>query len=203
MADLDTKQTGEQNVDDSAKNNSGTDTNAEVTIESLMAEIAQLKADGAKNKTALDKALKEKGEITKLYRAKQTAEEQEAEAKKEAEEQRRLAEEEKDMKIRRYEERDFYRELGMNGDLLEKTVEAKLNGDETTVSANIAKYYEDKMNAKIREKEIEILGSRPNPAVGVGGEESNVTKDQFNRMGYQKRVEFKQKYPELYKKYTE
>jgi hypothetical protein len=203
MADLDTKQIDEQNVDDSTKNSSDSEAIAGVTIESLMAEIAQLKADGAKNKTALDKALKEKGEITKLYRAKQTAEEQEAEAKKEAEEQRRLAEEEKDLKIRRYESRDYFREMGMNGELLENTVEAKLNGDEATVSANIAKYYENMMNAKIKEKEIEILGSRPNPAVGVGGEESNVTKDQFNRMGYQKRVEFKQKYPELYKKYTE
>ena len=47
-------------------------------VEDLMSELAQLKADMAKNKNALDKALREKGEITKKLREKQTAEEAEA-----------------------------------------------------------------------------------------------------------------------------
>ena len=62
-----------------------TDTNP-ITIESLMAELTKAKAESAKNKTALDKALHNNGELTKQLRAKMTASEQEAEAKREAEE---------------------------------------------------------------------------------------------------------------------
>ena len=54
------------------------------TVEELMAQLATEKADRAKEKQALDKALREKGELTKALRAKQTTEEQEAEAKAEA-----------------------------------------------------------------------------------------------------------------------
>lgn len=63
------------------------------TIEELMAQLATERAEKEKNKLALDKALKEKGDITKQLRAKQTAEEQEAEAQKEAQ---RLADEERE-----------------------------------------------------------------------------------------------------------
>ena len=57
-----------------------------ITVDSLMAELAQLKAESAKNKAALDKALHSNGELTKQLRAKMTASEQEAEVKREAEE---------------------------------------------------------------------------------------------------------------------
>ena len=50
-----------------------------------MAQLAEAKATGAKQKQALDKALREKGEITKALRAKQTAEERATEEKEEAE----------------------------------------------------------------------------------------------------------------------
>lgn len=54
-------------------------------VAELLSQIAELKAKNARDKNALDKALREKGDITKQLRARQTAEEQEEEAKKEAE----------------------------------------------------------------------------------------------------------------------
>ena len=56
------------------------------SVEELLAQLAQERATNAQNKAALDKALKEKGELTKNLRAKMSAEEQEAEAKKAADE---------------------------------------------------------------------------------------------------------------------
>ena len=61
------------------------DSDNKPTVEELLAQLAAERAANAKNKQALDKALKEKGDVTKALRAKQTAEEQEAEAKAEAE----------------------------------------------------------------------------------------------------------------------
>ena len=70
-----------------------TQENTTPTVDELMAQLATERAEKEKNKLALDKALKEKGDITKQLRAKQTAEEQEAEAQKEAQ---RLADEERE-----------------------------------------------------------------------------------------------------------
>ena len=44
-------------------------TEDEPSTDELLAKIARLEAEGSKNKAALDKALKEKGEITKQNRS--------------------------------------------------------------------------------------------------------------------------------------
>lgn len=67
-------------------------------VDELLAELARERATNAQNKAALDKALKEKGELTKSLRAKMSAEEQEAEAK-------RIADEEKDAEIQELKEK--------------------------------------------------------------------------------------------------
>lgn len=56
------------------------------SLDNLNAEIARLKAEAAKNKTALDKATKEAGDLRKELRSKMTQEQIDAENKKEAEE---------------------------------------------------------------------------------------------------------------------
>lgn len=79
--DVTTTEKNDLAVEDQAKNE-----NEETpTVEELMAQLAEAKATGAKQKQALDKALREKGEITKALRAKQTAEERATEEKEEAE----------------------------------------------------------------------------------------------------------------------
>lgn len=183
----------------------GTENQQEQTpsVDELLAQLAQERAEKEKNKAALDKALKEKGEITKQLRAKQTAEEQEAEAKREQAEQERLEREEDKKTIARYRARDTFRAMGMDGELLDKTVEAKLNGDEETVNSNITLFYDNRQADALKNAEAEWLKNRPTVVTGAGDEETSVTKEQFNRMGYAQRVEFKRKYPETYKTYTE
>lgn len=89
------------------------------TVEELMAQLAQERATNAQNKAALDKALKEKGELTKNLRAKMTAEEQEAEAKKAADEAKDARIQELESKFRTMDYSKRYMGIGMD----EKTAE--------------------------------------------------------------------------------
>lgn len=70
-------------VNTEAPDNQATENSEDVA--ELLTQIAEMKAQLSKTKNALDKSLKEKGDITKQLRARQTVEEQEEEARKEAE----------------------------------------------------------------------------------------------------------------------
>lgn len=162
-------QTSESNVDQSADDN-------QPKIEDLMAEIAKLKADGAKQKNALDKALKEKGDLTKSLRARQTAEEQEAEARKEQEEERQgYIKSLEDYKAKN-EAVKRYLMQEMDADTAEKCAEAEIAGDMDTLSD---------LQKKFREKSIKAaqaawLKTRPQPQ--AGGENNAPSKEDFDKM---------------------
>ena len=171
-------------------------------VEDLLAEMAQMKADMARNKNALDKALREKGEITKKLREKQTAEEQEAEAKAEAEAARAEREAEKDKIIAQYEARAMFAEMGIQGKDLEEAVNAKVEGDEKTVYSIIVKYFENKFETALKTEKSEWLGNRPQVNVGVGSN-TTLTKEQFNQMSYKDRVELYNTDIETFKRLSE
>lgn len=171
-------------------------------VEDLLAEMAQMKADMARNKNALDKALREKGEITKKLREKQTAEEQEAEAKAEAEAARAEREAEKDKIIAQYEARAMFAEMGIQGKDLEDAVNAKVEGDEKTVYSIIVKYFENKFETALKTEKSEWLGNRPQVNVGVGSN-TTLTKEQFNQMSYKDRVELYNTDIETFKRLSE
>lgn len=71
---------------ETAVNAGASDQADDSSSDDLHAEIARLKAEAAKNKTALDKATKEAGDLRKELRSKMTQEQIDAENKKEAEE---------------------------------------------------------------------------------------------------------------------
>ena len=171
----------------------------EVTIESLLAENAKLKADSARNKAALDKALKEKGDITKQYREVLT-EAQQAQIDKENadEEHKKYVAGLEEFKAKA-EAKARYALQGMPPELAEKAAYAEISGDMDALAA----IQKQNTEALIKQKEAEWLKSRPPVTTGAGDERTTVTREQFNKMGYSKRVEFKQKYPETYKSYTE
>lgn len=171
-------------------------------VEDLMSELAQLKADMARNKNALDKALREKGEITKKLREKQTAEEAEAEAKAEAEAARAEREAEMEKTIATYEAKSMFAEMGLQGQDLDNAVNAKIDGDEKTVYSIIVKYFENKYESALKTKESEWLGSRPQVNVGVG-ENAALTKEQFDNLSYKEKVELYNTDIETYKRFSE
>ena len=80
---------------------------------------------------------------------------------------------------------------------VENLIDAVADGDHSAIAAIIQK----EIKAAVTAKEAEWMKSRP--PINVGGGENTISKEQFNKMKYQERVEFKSKNPELYKKYTE
>ena len=170
-------------------------------VEDLMAEIAQMKADMARNKNALDKALREKGEITKKLREKQTAEEAEAEERAEAEAERAEREAEKDRIIATYEAKAMFAEMGLSGEDLDTAIQAKLDGDEKTVYSVIIKHFEKKFESALKTEKSEWLGNRPQVNVGVG-DNTTLTQKQFDRMGYNERLKLATEHPEMYEQFV-
>ena len=89
--------------------------------------------------------------------------------------------------------------LGYPEDKAEEAANAQYDGDTET----LFRIQSEVQESLIKQKEAEWLKSRPIVTTGAGDEKTTVTREQFNKMGYSKRVEFKQKYPETYKSYTE
>lgn len=199
MADVTTTQTAEPKTTEPTKTAAEVKTTTEEqtpTVEELMAQLAAEKATGLKNKQALDKALKEKGEITKALRAKQTAEEQEAEAKAEAE---RLQNEKYESAVK---ELNHMKAVASYKSISEKSVDTLIEAVAESDHSAIAAIIENEVKAAVANAKAEWMKSRP--PVNIGSIDDNApTKEEFARMNYSKRVEFKAKHPELYKKYTE
>lgn len=171
------KNINDPNVEEKEQENKGAenqpDNEQPITIESLMADMAKLKAENAKNKAALDKALHNNGELTKQLRAKMTASEQEEEAKREREEaQQKEIEDLKNYK-RRSEARERYLTLGMSPEHAKAAAEAEVAGDMEALSDVQKKHTE----ALLQAQKAEWLKSRPDPNVGHGEDEKE--KDPF------------------------
>ena len=204
MAETNVNASTTAEVDASSEVKTETTVNAETQtpdapdVNALMAEIAQLKADMARNKNSLDKALKEKGEITKRLREKQT--EEEAKAEEEAERAEREAE--KDKIIAKYEAKAMFAEMGLSGKDLEDAVNAKADGDEKTVYSIIVRYFENKYETALKTEKSEWLGSRPQVNVGVGSSGTTLTAEQFDKMSYKEKVELYNKDRETYDRFA-
>lgn len=144
----------------------------EVTIDGLMAQLATLKVENARNKAALDKQMKANGELTKQLRAKMSAAEQEAEEKKnKEEEQKQLINDLQDFK-HRAEAKDRYLLMGMSAEFAKKAADAEVKGDMDTLAA-VMKQYND---ASLKAQQAEFLKNRPDINAGHGDGDDELTK---------------------------
>lgn len=136
-------------------------TETKPTVEELMAQLASERAEKERNKLALDKALKEKGDITKQLRAKQTAEEQQAEEQAEA--QRIRDEEFEAMKAELNHNKavNAYKAI-TDEKMVESLIDAVSDADHNAI-ANIMEKY---ANAKVKDAQTEWLKSRPQANAG-------------------------------------
>lgn len=159
-----------QNQEQEANNERGNE--QEVSLESLMAENARLKVEFGRNKAALDKALKNNGELTKQLRAKMTAAEQEAEAKREAEErQSKELNELKEFK-RRAEAKERYLTMGMSQEFASQAADAEVKGD-MDAFASVMKQYND---ASLKAQQAEFYKNQPDINAGHGEEGDELSK---------------------------
>ena len=174
-------------------------TTTEPTLEDLKAQLAEAKAQSAKHKAERDKALKEKGDVTKQLRARQTAEEQEEEAKKEAERLREEQFEEMSRELNHMKAISAYQGV-TDADTIETLIDSVKDGDHVS----IAKVIENIKNKAVKDARAEWIKSSPQAAVGVG-EYASMTKEQFDKMVAKNDVagltKFKREHPEEYTRY--
>lgn len=149
------------------------------TVEELMEQLKQANADRDKYKSANDKLSKEAAENKRALRAKQTAEEQEAEAKAEAE--RATQEELENLRKELNHNRAVNAYKSIPDDkMVESLIDAVSDADHNAI-ANIMEKY---ATAKVKEAQAEWLKSRP--PVNAGGNGA-LTKEQFNNMSLQEK----------------
>ena len=149
---------GQQNQEPNA-----TTDEKEPTVEELMAQLAQERANSAKLQNDYNKASSEAANYRKQLKAKQTAEEQEEEAKREHKKYVKGLED----TIKMTNATNRYLALGMSGDMAKDTAQAELDGDMVKVTENMSKF----KDASIKEAETEWLKSRPPVNAGQGEDE--------------------------------
>ena len=162
-------------------------------------QLQQMRVEMAKMKKSLDKATGEAADYKKQLRAKQSEDEirLQEKAEKEAERQEQFDKLLKENTVNKLSKN--FLKLGYPEDKAEEAANAQYEGDTDT----LYKLQREHEQSLIKQKEAEWLKSRPVVTTGAGDEKTTVTKEEFNKMGYSQRVEFKQKYPETYKSYTE
>lgn len=163
---LDTKGAVRENPE-SENTDSGANTDA------LMAEIARMRVSEQKMKKELDKALKEKGEVTKALRAKQTAAELEDEAKREEEERHQAYVMELEEFKRKTEAKERYLMQGMSVEMATKAADAEVSGDMEALT-DIQRQHTE---ATLKAARAEWQKSIPQPNFGTGEYSSMSKKD--------------------------
>lgn len=159
----------QQNVNTNPQGNSEShpeeNNEPEVTMESLMEEIARLKTSEQKTKLALDKALKEKGDLTKQYREVLTETQQAKIDKETADEERRQYVSELEEFKKKTLAKERYLMQDMPVDMAEKAAEAEVSGDMDAL-ANIQKQFRE---TSLKNARAEWQKSIPQPQFGVDG----------------------------------
>ncbi len=154
-----------QNVNPNPQNDLKDEPTPEVTIESLMEEAAKARAAEQKMKLALDKALKEKGDLTKQYREVLTESQQAKIDKENADEEHRQYVAELEAFKRKTEAKNRYLMQGMGAEMAEKAAEAEVSGDMDAL-ADIQKQHTETV---LKSARAEWQKTIPQPKFGVDG----------------------------------
>lgn len=175
--ELKTQKVEEKTMAEETKNNVVETTNTDVTdndtptVEELMAQLESERAEKERHKSALDKALKEKGDITKQLRAKQS--EDERLSAEQAEAQRIKDEELESLKA----ENNRMKAIGAYKTISsEKVVESLILAVSNADHNAIAQIIESEVEARVKAEKTEWLKSRPQANVGSY---SAMTKEQI------------------------
>lgn len=142
----------------------------ELTVESLMAQLAQEKANNAKLKSDNDKLCTSEGNLRKQLRAKQTAEEQEAEAKAEQAAQRDAYVKDLEKFKAVTESSERYLGMGMPSEMAKATAAAEYEGNMDVVTGNISKFMAERDKQKESEIRAQYLAQMPTPQSGNVGQ---------------------------------
>ncbi len=142
----------------------------EMTVESLMAQLAQANAEKAKLKADNDKICISEANLRKQLRAKQTAEEQEAEAKAEQQAQRDAYVKDLEKFKAVTESSERYLGMGMPADMAKATATAEYEGNMDVVTGNITKFMTERDKQKESEIRAQYMAQMPTPQSGNVGQ---------------------------------
>lgn len=174
------------------------------TVEDLKAQIQNLTLTNAKLKRANDKLASENGDLNKKYREKLSDDEKrslemaEAEAKRQ-EEYESMAEQIKTLQREKNitELTNSYLSMGWSGDEASRMAVADADND-------IEKRMQIMTEVMARQKkefDVEVLKNRK-PVNVSSGASVDITKEQFDKMGYSEMLAFKQSNPELFEQFS-
>ena len=162
--------------------NAENESSATPTVEELTARLAEkealLSAANAradKNKSELDKALKENGVLKKEKRASMTEADRLAEEKAEADRIKDEKYKEMEMRLMRSEAEKAYKSIS-DENMVNGLIEAISEADHSAVAGIIDRL----VTAKVKEAQAEWQKSRPR--VNIGGGDGGYTKEQFEKM---------------------
>lgn len=194
FADADSEAAGNENEtkpEAANKNEENQDKKDAPDTQELLNRIATLERKA-------DKASAEAADYKKKWKDSLSSQEQASieKAEAEAEREEKFNQLLRENSINKLEK--TYLGLGYLAEEAEKMAAAEYDGDLETKT----KIMREVDERKKKEFEAEFLKSRPEINAGAGGENPNVSKEAFEKMGYLERVEFKHKYPETYKKFT-
>lgn len=150
--------------------------------------LAEAEKKYGKLKGTLDVKLKELGDMTKKERERMTAEELEKKEIEEIREQNALLLKERE--VVNAEKR--FIQCGCDSEMANEGAKALIDGDYDALFGVFNKILEK----KVAEEKSELLKTMPKPQGSV--QSSTMTKEQFNRLGYQARVELMEKDPDTY-----
>lgn len=153
--------------------------------------------DTTKLKNALNKATAEASEYKKALREKQTEQEriEEERKAKEAEREELLKSLMRDKTIA--DNKAQFLSVGYSDELAKKSAEAMADGNMGEIFSGFKTFLEE------RDKSIKAELLKGTPAPKGGSEDTTITKEQFNKMGYAERAKLYVEHPETYKTLTE
>lgn len=165
----------------------------ELTLDELKAEIARVKTENEKLRTANTNASADASKYKKQLAEKMTAEEK---AKAESEEALRKMQEElnalrKDKNI--LDRTARFLAVGLSEELAKSAADAWENGDENKVFEHIKTFITE------HDKALEAEALKKTPKPGSGSSTTTVTKEEFAKMGYAEMEKLYKENPELYK----
>ena len=138
----------------------------EYTVEGLLAQLTQERAEKARMKTEYDKLCSSEGNLRKQLRAKQTAEEQAAEAEAEAKraQEEHTAAVEKELATMKAANR--YLELGFSKDEATKIAADEVNGDMDAWKAGVDSFLANQKKNAYAQARADLMKEMPVPQSG-------------------------------------
>lgn len=181
-----------------AQESANEQTAQETTVDTatLQAEIDRLKGENAKLKNAQSNASADASRFKKALQERMTEQERADTQTKELIEQLKADNAALKRAQTLAEQKAGYIGLGLDATTAEKAAAATYDGDFTNLTAAL----KDFLTA--HDKALLADAVRQTPRPGAGATEQTVTREQFDKMGYQERIKLYNEQPEIYNTLT-